>query len=104
MTDSQHAGLRFSRPPTTTKLGKCTEVVKTHIPVEMDERLRRLASDAGCSTSELLRDLIALLTYGKTYGELEAAGRRHLLLGSGTELDLAMARIRASQGDNEESQ
>ncbi len=62
---------------------KCTEEAKTHLPEDMRQELERDASNAGCTFSEALRDLIYLTKKGVTYGEHVANHRRTVLLGTG---------------------
>ena len=69
-------------------VGKCTAVLKTHIPEETDFEFRRLAIQAGCSSSELLRDLVCLVVHGQTFGEIAAAQRKELLKVQGPEKGL----------------
>lgn len=67
--------IRFSRSG-TTPLGKCTAVLKTHVPDKIDDEFRRRAQEVGCSPAELLRDLVCLAMRGVVYGELTAEERR----------------------------
>lgn len=72
----------FSRSG-VTPMGKCTATLKTHIPEEIDREFRLKAQLHGCSPSELLRDMVCLVTRQKTYGELAAEDRRSLAETSG---------------------
>jgi hypothetical protein len=58
---------------------KCTEEIKTKVPDDLATRWRARARLAGCSPSELLRDLICLQEHGMTFGELETKYRREAL-------------------------
>lgn len=51
-------------------------MLKTHIPEETDTYFKELARRAGCTPSELLRDLICLVVHDQTFGEITAAQRR----------------------------
>ena len=64
---------------------KCTDEIKTKVPSEMADRWRARARRAGCSPSELLRDLICMTEHGMTFGELETKDRRHALGLQGTD-------------------
>lgn len=76
------SSIRFSRSG-VTPVGKCTATLKTHIPEEIDKEFRYLATMQGCTPSELLRDMVCLVTRQKTYGELAAEDRRSLAETSG---------------------
>lgn len=58
---------------------KCTDEIKTKVPSELADRWRARARRAGCSPSELLRDMICLTEHGMTFGELETNNRRQAL-------------------------
>ena len=58
---------------------KCTEEIKTKVPDDLAARWRARARKAGCSPSELLRDLICMTEFGMTFGELETKYRREAL-------------------------
>ncbi|MCF8156660.1 MAG: hypothetical protein K9K35_11695 [Rhodoferax sp.] len=58
---------------------KCTEEIKTKVPDDLALRWRARARRAGCSPSELLRDLICITEHGMTFGELETKYRRDAL-------------------------
>ena len=58
---------------------KCTEEIKTKVPDDLALRWRARARKAGCSPSELLRDLICITEHGITFGELETKYRREAL-------------------------
>lgn len=58
---------------------KCTEEIKTKVPEELASLWRARARKAGCSPSELLRDLICMTEHGMTFGELETKYRREAL-------------------------
>jgi hypothetical protein len=55
--------------------------LSTHVDELLAEQFRRRAADAGCTVSDLLRDLITLQIYGVTYGEHVAQIRRSALSG-----------------------
>lgn len=58
---------------------KCTDEIKTRVPGDMADLWRARARRAGCSPSELLRDLICMTEHGMTFGELETKDRRNAL-------------------------
>lgn len=58
---------------------KCTDVAKTTIPFELKQAYARLAHEAGCEPSELLRDQICLLVHKVTFGEYVLNHRRAVL-------------------------
>jgi hypothetical protein len=58
---------------------KCTEELKTKVPDDLAARWRSRARQAGCSPSELLRDLVCMTEHGMTFGELETKYRREAL-------------------------
>lgn len=58
---------------------KCTDEIKTKLPSEIADRWRARARKAGCSPSELLRDLICFTELGVTFGEHETNCRRAAL-------------------------
>jgi hypothetical protein len=58
---------------------KCTDEIKTKVPSDIADRWRARARKAGCSPSELLRDLICMTEHGLTFGELETKDRRAAL-------------------------
>ena len=58
---------------------KCTEELKTKVPDDLAARWRARARKAGCSPSELLRDLVCMTEHGMTFGELETKYRREAL-------------------------
>ncbi len=60
---------------------KLTQELSTHVDESMAEQFRRRAADAGCTVSDLLRDLITLQLLGVTYGEHVAQIRRSALAG-----------------------
>lgn len=45
-------------------LGKCTEPVKTMLPIELLQQMQRRARDLGMTDSEYVRDLIAVSVLG----------------------------------------
>jgi hypothetical protein len=55
---------------------KLTESHKTLLDEATSLRFIRRAAQAGCATSELLRDMICELEWGKTWGEHVAESRR----------------------------
>lgn len=56
---------------------------------------RRMAAGIGCSTSELLRDLICMAVHSQTYGEISADLKKQRLMGSGPELGQLLDRLRS---------
>lgn len=58
---------------------KLSESVKVNLDEETCLRFQRRAARAGCSTSELLRDMVCVLEHGLTYGEHVAQSRRAAL-------------------------
>lgn len=58
---------------------KCTDVAKTTVPYDLKEAYARLAHEAGCEPSELLRDQICLLVHKVTFGEYVLNHRRAVL-------------------------
>lgn len=73
---------------------KLTQELSTHVDDSMAEQFRRRAADAGCTVSDLLRDLITLQLLGVTYGEHVAQIRRSALAGPAP----SMGQVRASVG------
>jgi len=55
---------------------KLTESHKTLLDEVTSLRFMRRAALAGCATSELLRDMVCQLEWGKTWGEHVAESRR----------------------------
>lgn len=64
---------------------KCTAVLKTSLPDGVELDFRKKASEAGCTPAELLRDLVCLSLYDKTFGEIIAGTRREILGAPGRE-------------------
>jgi hypothetical protein len=58
---------------------KLTESHKTLLDEATSLRFMRRAAQAGCATSELLRDMVCELEWGKTWGEHVAESRRAAL-------------------------
>jgi hypothetical protein len=58
---------------------KCTEVAKTVVPYELKEAYAKLAHEAGCDVSTLLRDQMCVAVHGVTFGEFVLNHRRHIL-------------------------
>lgn len=58
---------------------KCTEALGTKLPLELANLFRRRARAAGCTPSDLLRDLICHLEHGLTFHEMEGNSRREAL-------------------------
>lgn len=58
---------------------KLTEEMKVRLDEATAEAFRRRAHRAGCSTGELLRDLVVQLEWGVTWGEHVANHRRAAL-------------------------
>jgi hypothetical protein len=82
-----------------TALGKCTATLKTHIPELTHAEFLRKAAAAGCTPSELLRDLVCLVTHGDTFGELMAAQRRESLEAPGPQKGLMARLFRTAKGN-----
>ena len=60
-------------------MDKCTDELKTKVPSDLADLWRARARRAGCSPSELLRDLVCITEHGMTFGELETNDRRSAL-------------------------
>lgn len=58
---------------------KLTEEIKVALDEATAEAFRRRALRAGCRPGELLRDLICMAEYGRTWGEHVADVRRDVL-------------------------
>ena len=58
---------------------KCTEKLSANVPEELATAWRQRARQAGCTPSELLRDLICMNLLGKTWGEHVNQDRRAAL-------------------------
>lgn len=58
---------------------KCDTELGTHVPEDMKLKWAQLASKAGCSSSELLRDLICFRLEGVTFTEYVTKYRRAAL-------------------------
>lgn len=58
---------------------KCTEELKTKVPDDLAARWHARARKAGCSPSELLRDLVCMTEHGMTFDELKTKYRREAL-------------------------
>ena len=58
---------------------KCTEKLSAMVPDELATQWRQRARQAGCTPSELLRDLICMALHGETFGELVTKDRRAAL-------------------------
>jgi hypothetical protein len=95
-TDESEA-IKLARSGISSAMGKCTEPLKTSVPQVVEAKFKTMAAEAGCTTAELLRDLICLRTHGETFGELSATLRRSVLDGQGRELGLL--RVVAPSGD-----
>ncbi len=80
-------------------MGKCTSVLKTNVPEETDMAFRALANKAGCTASELLRDLVCLVVHDQTFGEITADQRRKLLTVTGPEKGLLQRLFRTTKGE-----
>lgn len=89
--------LLFSRTGSSA-LGKCTAVLKTNLPDELDTEFRQMAQKLGCSPSELMRDLVCLALRDCTFGELTSAERRKALRCEGPEKGLLSHLFNTSQG------
>ena len=59
---------------------KCTEKLSANVPEELATAWRMRARQAGCTPSELLRDLICMNLLGKTWGEHVTKDRRDALV------------------------
>ena len=55
---------------------KLTESLKVNLDADTATLFHRRATRAGCTTSELLRDMVCFLEHGMTWGELVAQSRR----------------------------
>lgn len=64
---------RFSRPASTSPLGKCVESVKTTIPEETHRLLRMHAAAAGATEAEVVRNMLIEKAYAE--GDRAAAVR-----------------------------
>lgn len=82
----------FARSGLTSTLGKCTEELKTSVPLTIECDFKQLAARAGCTSAELLRDLICLATHKTTFDELCAKDRRAVLPNQGREFAELIAR------------
>lgn len=58
---------------------KLTESLKVNLDADTATMFQRRATRAGCTTSELLRDMVCLLEHGRTWGELVAQSRHSAL-------------------------
>ena len=58
---------------------KCVEPLGTKLPLELANAFRRRANAAGCTPSDLLRDLICHLEHGLLFHEMESNDRRKAL-------------------------
>ena len=58
---------------------KLSESVKVNLDEDTCTKFQRRATRAGCSTSELLRDMVCVLEHGLTWGEHVAQSRRAAL-------------------------
>ncbi len=94
----QEEAIKLARSGISSAMGKCTETLKTSVPEVVEEKFKAMAADAGCTTAELLRDLICLRTHGETFGELSASLRRAVLQSEGREL--AQLRVVGSSADS----
>lgn len=75
-------------------LGPFTEEVKTHLDESTVEAWRKMCHARDVTSSELLRDVIYLLTHGRTPAEMSADDRRDLLARTG----LNQARVGGGHG------
>lgn len=62
---------------------KLTESIRVHLDEATAEAFRQRARRAGCAPGELLRDIICLQEWGRTWGEHVAHHRRATLAGEG---------------------
>lgn len=60
---------RFSRPASTSPLGKCIESVKTTIPEETHRLLRMHAAAAGATEAEVVRNMLIEKLHGADIAE-----------------------------------
>lgn len=97
-TPEESGDVMFSRGGISA-LGKCTFVLKTNVPDDTYLGFKKLANQAGCTSSELLRDLVCLVVHNQTFGEITASQRRNLLNGPGPEKDLLQHLFRANKGE-----
>ena len=65
---------------------KCTERLSANVPEELATAWRIRARHAGCTPSELLRDLICMNLLGMTWGEHVTKDRREALISPASEL------------------
>jgi len=77
MQDDFDEQVMFSRRGVTA--GKSSNVLKTNLPDDTYLSFMELAHKAGCTPSELLRDLVCLTVHGTAFGELTARNRRAIL-------------------------
>lgn len=63
---------------------KLTCSVKVNLDEATNDLLQRRSYRAGCTASELLRDMICICEYGMTWGEHVAQSRRAALAGEGS--------------------
>lgn len=68
---------------------KLTESIRVHLDEATAEAFRQRARRAGCAPGELLRDIICLQEWGRTWGEHVAHHRRATLAGEGLNAGLA---------------
>lgn len=63
---------------------KLTESIRVHLDDQTAEAFRQRARRAGCQPGELLRDIICLQEWGRTWGEHVAHHRRATLAREGS--------------------
>jgi hypothetical protein len=87
---------------------KLTDSIRVHLDEATAEAFRQRARRAGCAPGELLRDIICLQEWGRTWGEHVAHHRRATLSGEGPNAGqgagLAAASSRAASGSVEDAQ
>lgn len=87
---------------------KLTESIRVHLDEATAEAFRQRARRAGCAPGELLRDIICLQEWGRTWGEHVAHHRRATLAGEGLNgglaSDLGEPAGRDSSGTAEDAQ
>jgi hypothetical protein len=89
--------VRLARSGISSAMGKCTQPIKTNVPECVEDKLKAIAADAGCTVAEIVRDMICLQTHGATFGELSASLRRSVLQCEGREL--SQLRVVSTSGD-----
>lgn len=78
---------------------KLTESLRVHLDEATAEAFRQRARRAGCAPGELLRDIICLQEWGRTWGEHVAHHRRATLSGEGSNAGQGAGLQAAASGD-----